>query len=144
MGIVRIFLAFLRALMLGRTGVAAENLALRHQLAVFQRSVKRPKLRKRDRIFWVWLSRLWPGWRSALVLVEPATVIKWHRQGFKLYWRRKSRRKPGRPKVDRKVRELIRRISRENPTRGAQGSAHRIPVALAISLRPASDCIHPP
>jgi len=119
MGIVRMFLAFLRALMLGRTGVAAENLALRHQLAVFQRSVKRPKLRKRDRVFWVWLSRLWTGWRSALVLVQPATVIKWHRQGFKLYWRRKSRRKAGRPKVDPKIRDLIRRISRENPTWGA-------------------------
>ena len=119
MGIVRIILAFLRAVIFGRTGLAAENVALRHQLGVLQRSVKRPQLRKRDRIFWVWLSRLWPGWRSALVLVEPATVIKWHRQGFKLYWRRKSRRKPGRPKVDRKVRELIRRISRENPTWGA-------------------------
>jgi len=120
MGIVRVVLAFLRALMLGRTGLAAENLALRHQLAVLERSVKRPQLRKRDRILWVWLSRLWTGWRSALVLVQPATVIKWHRQGFKLYWRRKSRRKPGCPKVDRKVRELIRRISRENPTWGAR------------------------
>jgi len=100
-------------------GTGRENLALRHQLAVLQRSVKRPELRKRDRAFWVWLSRLWPDWRSALVVVQPATVVKWQRQGFKLYWRRKSRRKAGRPQVDRKIRDLIRRISRENPTWGA-------------------------
>jgi len=119
MGIVRMVLAFLRALIAGRAELGAENLALRHQLAVLQRCVKRPQLRKRDRIFWSWLSRLWTDWRSALVIVQPATVIKWHRQGFKLYWRRKSRRKAGRPKVDRKIRDLIRRISRENPTWGA-------------------------
>jgi len=119
MGIVQTVLAFLRALMAGRAALAAENLALRHQLAVLQRSVKRPKLRKRDRIFWSWLSRLWTGWRSALVIVQPATVIQWHRQGFRLYWRRKSCKKAGRPPVDREVRDLIRRISRENPTWGA-------------------------
>jgi hypothetical protein len=61
MGIVRMVLAFLRALMVGRAELAAENVALRHQLAVLQRSIKRPRLRKRDRVFWVWLSRLWPA-----------------------------------------------------------------------------------
>ena len=120
MGIIRTVLAFLRALMAGRAPLAAENLALRHQLAVLQRSVTRSKLRKRDRIFWRWLSRLWRGWRSALVIVQPATVIQWHRQGFRLYWRRKSRQgKPGRPQADREIRDLIRRIFRENPTWGA-------------------------
>jgi putative transposase len=118
-GIIQTVLAFLRALMAGRTELAAENVALRHQLAVLQRSVKRPKLRKRDPVFWVWLSRLWTDWRSALAIVQPATVIKWHRQGFRLYWRRKARRKAGRPQVARKIRDLIRRISRENPTWGA-------------------------
>ena len=78
--------------------------------------VRRPKFRKRDRGFWVWLSRIWQGWRSALVIVRPATVVKWHRQGFKFYWRWKSRKKPGRPPVDRKIRDLIRRMSREDPT----------------------------
>ncbi len=98
-----------------RAGVAAENLALRHQLIVLQRSIKRPRLMTRDRIFWIWLSRIWPDWRSCLVIVKPDTVIKWHHQGFKLYWRWKSRtRKPGRPKIDPEVRELIRQMSRNN------------------------------
>ena len=69
-----------------RAALVAENLALRQQLAVLSASAKRPKLRPRDREFWVWLSRLWPGWKSLLVIVQPETVIKWHRQGFKLYW----------------------------------------------------------
>ena len=102
-----------------RIGLAAENLALRHQLAVLQRSVPRPKLRRSDRIFWVWLSQLWRGWESALLIVRPETVIGWHRQGFKLYWRWKSRAKQGRPCVERDIRDLIRRMSRENPTWGA-------------------------
>lgn len=78
---------FIRALFASRATIAAENLALRHQLGVRQRSVKRPRLRQRDRIFWVWLSRLWSGWRDSLAIVKPATVIRWHRNGFKLYWR---------------------------------------------------------
>jgi len=82
--------------------------------------VATPKRRPRDRIFWVVLSRLWPNWRSALAIVQPETVIKWHGQGFKLYWRRKSRPgKPGRPPIEREIRDLIRRMSRENPTWGA-------------------------
>jgi hypothetical protein len=85
---------------------------------VLQPSVKRPKLCKSDRIFWSWLSRLWTGWRSALLIVQPDTVVHWHRQGFRLYWRWKSRKKQGRPKVDRAIRDLIRRMCRENPTWG--------------------------
>ena len=86
---------------------------------MLQRSAKRPKLRKRDRVFWVWLSKLWSGWRSALTIVQPATVVRWYRQGFKLYWRWKSRSRGGRPKVERELRELIGRMSRESPTWGA-------------------------
>jgi transposase InsO family protein len=119
MGIVRVIVSLRRALFLPRAAVAAENLALRQQLAVLQRSVKRPRLRKRDRIFWVWLSRLWSDWRSCLMIVKPETVIRWHREGFRLYWRWKSRKKPGRPKTDADIRELIRRMARENPTWGA-------------------------
>ena len=119
MSIFRALFLFLRGLCDGGAALAAENLALRHQIAVLQRSVKRPKLRKRDRIFWSWLSHIWSGWRSALVIVQPGTVIGWHRQGFKLYWRWKSRKKPGRPKVDAEIRRLIRCMSRENPTWGA-------------------------
>ncbi len=112
MGILRMFLGLLKAILAGRAVLVSENLALRHQLGVLQRSVQRPKLRKCDRIFWVWLLRLWSGWRSALHIVKPETVVRWHRQGFKLYWRRKSRKKPGRPTVNRKIRDLIRRMSR--------------------------------
>ena len=74
-----------------------ENAALRHQLAVLQRQARgRPRLRPGDRLFWAWLCRLWPGWRHALVIVKPATVLRWHRYGFRLYWRWKSR-PPGIP-----------------------------------------------
>ncbi len=116
-------LVFLRLLIVAcfrsRAALAAENLALRHQIGVLARTAKRPRLRRRDRIFWVWLSRIWTDWRSALVIVKPETVITWHRQGFKLYWRWKSRAgKPGRPRVDPEIRELVRRISRENPLWG--------------------------
>ena len=103
-----------------RSRLAIENLALRQQLAVYKQSMKRPKLRPRDRIFWVCLSRFWSNWRSALCLVQPDTVIRWHRQGFKLFWRWKSRTgELGRPSIPRDVRELIRRMSRENPGWGA-------------------------
>ena len=85
MGVLRVILTFLRAFFASRASLAAEDLALRHQLTVLQRSVKRPKLRKRDRILWSLLSWLWSGWRSALLMVRPETVIGWHRLGFRLY-----------------------------------------------------------
>lgn len=103
-------------LLASRANLAAENLALRHQLGVLVRSVKRPRLRKRDRIFWVLLSKLWPDWRTALVVVKPATVVAWHRKGFRLYWIWKSRRNGrGRPAVAAEIRELTGKMSRANP-----------------------------
>lgn len=108
----------LRALLARRVNLAMENLALRQQLAILNRKTARPRLRNRDRFFWVWLSKLWPHWRSALLIVQPDTVVKWQRQGFRLYWRWKSRRKGGRPRIDQEVRDLIRRLSRENPRWG--------------------------
>ncbi len=120
MGVVRVIVILLRACILRRAALAAENLALRHQLGILQRSVKRPRLRPRDRIFWVWLSRLWSDWQSSLMIVKPETVIRWHRDGFRLYWRWKSRRhKRGRPEIDTEIRSLIRQMSRENATWGA-------------------------
>ncbi len=119
MDLIRLILGFFRAYLLARTALAAENLALRPQLAVLRRSVRRPRLKSHDRIFWVWLSRLWANWKSSLVIVKPETVIRWHRDGFRLYWRWKSRKKPGRPKIDAEIRRLIRRMSRENATWGA-------------------------
>ena len=118
MGALQVVTILLRLLLQSRAALAAENLALRQQLALLQRSVKRPRLHRRDRIFWLWLSRLWRGWRSSLISVQPETVLWWHRDGFRLYWRWKSRSRCGRPKLDAEIRALIRRMSRENPTWG--------------------------
>jgi putative transposase len=79
-GIVKAIYLLVRAFLLPRLILAAENLALRQQVAVYKHTVKRPNLRARDRMFWVWLSRLWANGRSVLAIVQPATVIKWHRQ----------------------------------------------------------------
>ncbi len=119
MGIVSAIAVFVRALIWPRASIAAENMALRQQLGVLRRSVKRPRLKRGDRILWVWLSRLWRHWRSVLVIVQPETVIGWHRQGFRLYWRWRSRKKIGRPLIDGEIRQLIRRMAMENPTWGA-------------------------
>ena len=99
--------------------IIAENIALRHQLMVLKRTIKRPKIRKRDRIFWVLLSKIWNSWKKSLFIIKPETVIKWHRHGFKLYWRLKSKHKPGRPSIDYKIISLIHRMSKENSTWGA-------------------------
>ena len=97
-----------------------ENLALRHQLAVLQRTARRPHLRPSDRVFWVLLSRLWRSWANAVSIVQPETVLRWHRTGFKLFWTWKSRRHgPGRPAVAPEVRALIRTMARANPLWGA-------------------------
>jgi hypothetical protein len=92
-----------------RAFLQAEILALRHQLLVLQRSSRGHRLRLRlsDRVLWVWLSRIWNDWRSALLLVKPETVIAWHRKGFGLYWRWKSQCCEGRPTVSSEVRHLI-------------------------------------
>src|SRR5215472_9543711 len=99
----------------------AEILALRHQLLVLQRSRRGHKLRLAwaDRVLWIWLSRLWNDWRSALLILKPATVIAWHRKGFRRYWSWKSRRREGRPVIGSEVRNLIRQMSLANPRWGA-------------------------
>jgi hypothetical protein len=120
---------FLRALFTGSAAIALENLALRHQRIVLQRSVPRPRLARWDRIVWVWLCRWWTGWRSSLLIVQPATVLAWHRQGFQLYWRWKSKTNPaGRPRLDAAIRQLIGRMARENPMWGRR----RIHAGLAV------------
>ncbi len=97
MGWLQALYLFVRAVIISRAALAAENLALRQQLSVLEHTVKRPKLCPRDRRFWVWLSRLWPAWRSVLRIVQPDTVTTWHRMGFKLYWRWKSKPRPAAP-----------------------------------------------
>src|SRR5277367_3017862 len=101
-----------------RAVVELENLALRHQLHVLRR--QRPgrlRLFTLDRLFWVWLYRIWPRCLEAMMLVKPATVVQWHRQGFRLFWHWRSR--SGRPSVDREIRDLIRQMSSANPLWGA-------------------------
>src|SRR5262245_19266741 len=103
-----------------RAALHVEILALRHQLHVLQRSrPQRIRLTLADRALWVWLSRVWSGWREASVLVKPGTVVAWHRQGFRLFWRWKSRRRLGRPSVSTELRALIRTMSNANPLWGA-------------------------
>ena len=101
-----------------RAVVELENLALRHQLHVLRRQGPgRLRLFAIDRLLWVLLYRLWPRCLETMVLVKPATVIQWHRQGFRLFWRWRSR--SGRPSVDREIRDLIRQLSSTNPLWGA-------------------------
>src|SRR3954453_20536228 len=103
-----------------RAALQVEILALRHQIGVLQRSVKRPKLTSADRLFWIWLCWVWPDWRSGLSIMKASTVVGWHRKGFRLFWTWKIRHgKPGRPGVPKQVRDLIRTMSRENPLWGA-------------------------
>jgi hypothetical protein len=104
-----------------RAALQLENLVLRHQIAVLQRSAaKRTKLTPVDRLLWICLSRLWRDWRSALAIFKPETVVAWHRAGFRLFWKWKVRhRQPGRPLISRQVRDLIRKMCRENPSWGA-------------------------
>ena len=99
--------------------LALENLALRQQLAVWKARERRPRLTELDRIFWICLSRLWTRWRQSLHLVRPETVVGWHRAGFKWYWTWKSRQRSGRPVISRELRNLIRRMSYDNPLWGA-------------------------
>jgi putative transposase len=101
-------------------GLAIENLAQRHQLNLLQRTVKRPQLRGGDRFLWELSSRSWEGWRNPLTFVQPETVIRWHREGLRIYWRWKSRpKRSGRPKVANEIRELIGQMSEANPLWGA-------------------------
>ncbi len=103
-----------------RKELLLENMALRQQLAVLGRKRLKPRFRPSDRLFWVLLQRMWSGWKRALVLVQPETVIRWHRAGFKLYWTWLSwhRNRTGRKCVSKELRGLIFRTVAENPTWG--------------------------
>src|SRR5437588_1017162 len=98
-----------------------ENLALRQQLAVLKRKHPRPRMGRVDKIFWVFARRFWGAWKQSLVLVNPETVVRWHRAGFRLYWSliSKARKQVGRKQLSAEVRELIFRMVRENKTWGA-------------------------
>ena len=111
---------FVCGLLKSRKRLQAENLFLRHQLNIaLRRAPPRPRLYGSDRALLVWMTGIWPGLLDFVQVVKPETVLRWHRAGFKAYWRWKSRNRAGRPKIDRGLRDLIQRMSRENPLWGA-------------------------
>ena len=111
---------FVADLFKSRWRLEAENLFLRHQLNIALRQAP-PRLRQRgsDRALLVGMTKLWPSLLSATQVVQPETILRWHRAGSKVFWRWKSRNRVGRPKIDRGLRDLIERMSRENPLWGA-------------------------
>jgi len=115
-----VLIGYVRAFFVSRHKLALEAVALSQQLVVFKRKQPRPRLRRLDRLFWIALSSLWPGWTGALIIVKPATVVSWHRAGFRLFWRWRSRSgQPGRPRISQEIRQLIRRMKADNPSWGA-------------------------
>ena len=120
-GIMRVLWWILGSRLKSRERLEAENLALRYQLNVVCRSApKRVRLRSCDRLLFIWLYRLWPGVLDSIVIVQPETVVRWHRRGFKAFWRWRSQGRSGRPRISRDVRDLIREISLANPLWGAR------------------------
>ena len=123
---LRLLVAALFASVRARRDLVLENLALRHQLAVYTRGRCRPRLRRHDRRFWSLLARGWSGWRGTLVMVEPDTVVRWHRSAWRAYWRWKSRRRSGRPRIPAELRQLIVRIVGELRALGFEVSARTV------------------
>jgi len=115
---------FFADLFKSRSRLEAENLFLRHRLNIsLRRSSPRLRLRGSDRALLIWMTRLWPSLLGMAQVVQPETILRWHRAGFKAFWRWKSRSRAGRPKIDRCLRDLIQRMSRENPLWGATPSS---------------------
>jgi transposase InsO family protein len=118
---LRLLVALLSAPLRSQADLVAENLLLRHQLLVLtRRTRRRPRLGTRDKLFWVLARFARRDWRHHLVLVRPETVVRWHRCGWRLFWRWRSRGPIGRPRVSAEVRELIATMARDNPSWGAE------------------------
>ena len=119
--LMQMMLAIVRMLMGSHTGLAMENLALRQQVAALKRERPRPLLTDLDRLFWVALRNRWSDWAGALLIVKPETVVRWHRAAFKRHWAKlsSSGKAPGRPRVSREIKDLIRKMALDNPTWGA-------------------------
>src|ERR1017187_6936684 len=118
--ILHAFGMFVVDLFKSRRRFEAENLFLRHQLNIaLRRAPTRFRPRGRDRALLIWITKLWPSLLNAAQVVQPETILRWHRAGFKVFWRWKSRNRAARPKIDRGLRDLIRRMCRENPLWGA-------------------------
>ncbi len=121
-----------------RADLLLENLALRQQFAVYQRQVPRPRLRRSDRMFWLWLSRRWARWKSALVIVHPDTVLRWHRAGWRALWTWKSRKTTGRPPIPRHPIAFIRRISADHPEWGEDRIALELRLKCGVEHSPST------
>ncbi len=117
-----------------RNQQAVVELALRQQLATYAQTGSKPKLTPLDRAFWVALFQFWPHWRDTLVIVKPDTVIRWHRKGFRLYWRAISKRGPGRPPIPEEVKALIRRLADENDWRARKIHAELEKLGFTVGL----------
>ena len=128
----------LRGIARSRISLAAENAILRHQLAVLKRGRSRPLLRPADRVLWIWLCRYWSLWRQALVLIQPATVLNWHREGYRRHWRRRSGRFRGRPSIPRSHISLIRRISSDHPEWGEDRIGLELKAKLGVEHAPST------
>src|SRR5215510_6975234 len=130
-------LHWLGSLVKSRRRLEAENLALRHQVNILRRRVSRRLwLSNADRLAFVWLYRLCPSVLDAVVIIKPETLIRWHRRGFKAFWRWKSRSRGGRPPIPREVRDLIREMSGMNGLWGApriHGELLKLGIAVAQS-----------
>jgi putative transposase len=100
--------------------LAFENLALRQQIIVLKRNCQKPQIHKQGRLFWILLSRMWGNWQETLLIFKPETVVSWHRKGFKMFWKHKSRsRSSGRPPISKEIRDLVKKMALANPLWGA-------------------------
>src|SRR5882762_9689697 len=133
----RLCLALLVSPFKSKSRLEAENAALRHQLIILRRKVRgRVRLTDGDRLFFTQLYRWFPSVLKAITIIRPETLVRWHRAGFRRYWRWKSRSLGGRPKIGTELRALIRQMSAENPLWGAPPSCSRQPVRCALQFLP--------
>jgi putative transposase len=116
-----VLLGCVRRAFQSRSRLLLENLVLRQQLAVFKRKHPRPRLYAADKFFWIAIRRFWSRWKQSLIVVSPDTVVRWHRAGFALYWRAlsRARRVVGRKRISKAARDLIFRMTTDNPSWGA-------------------------
>jgi putative transposase len=136
LNLITAFLAIIRVFFRSRVETSLEVLALRQQVAVLKRKRPRAPLNRLDRFFWTTLRHTWPRWSDVLVIVKPETVVGWHRAGFRLYWRWRSRPRGGRPKLSEEMRTLIRRMAAENSGWGAPKiHGELLKLGLAVSER---------
>jgi putative transposase len=146
-GILTLWISILRsnaALFRSRENPAIVELALRQQLAVYARRHPRPRLSPVDRAFWGGLSRLWPRWKSVLVVVQPETVVRWHRRAFRRYWRSISVPGPGRPPISEETKALILRMATENRWRARKIQAELSKLGIRVSVATIARCLPKP